>query len=131
VGDQDVEAPVGGAEEVVGLGRGVGLAAFDHRGELGDLRFARALRGQLGGPELEAAAVGEQVAHAVAVQREHARSGARRQLLGDEHSTATPATRLEVAGVVQQTQGLAHGRARELELLRQAALGREALSRRQ
>jgi hypothetical protein len=86
------------------------LASLDHGSQLGDLRLARALRRELRGAELEAAPVGEEVAHAVAVQREHARSRARRQLLCHEHATAAAAAGLEVAGVVEQAQRLAHRR---------------------
>ena len=70
----------------------------------------------------------EQIAHAVAVQREHARGRPRGQLLRHEHAAAPTATRLEVAGVVEQAKRLAHGRARQLELLRETALGRQALA---
>jgi hypothetical protein len=111
MGEQDMEAPVGGAEEVVGLRRRVGLATLDHGSQLGDLGLARALRGELRGAELETPPIGEKVAHAVAVQGEHARSRACRELLCHEHAAAAAAAGLEVAGVVEQAQGLAHRRA--------------------
>ena len=87
---------------------------------------------QLGRAEFEHAAIAQQRGQLGTAQVAHSifrRAGCiGGQLEADEGATAASATRFEIARLLQHTQSLAHGRARQRKVLGKVALTRQLLA---
>ena len=131
LGDRLVERGVGAAKGDLVVARGVGIPLLEHVDALPHRRQVAPVPpagGEEGAPGLEGDAVVEELVElgrvlAYAFVPQLLRQGQ----VGDEVAAGAPADRLDEALLSQGLQGLADGGARDGQLLRQLALGRQAL----